>query len=301
MDLLERDYNKFREHVRVKKKQEKEFKDDQEKEDIRIVQMDFAMSYICEYQDEIQKALWHRNTVMLFTVAVFLNGDCSTYVIVSNAKEKDKNTIVCFLLNLYENYFLKSDQIKEEIIWSDGPSKEFKNQFMVTFLKYLSEKFMKTFSWKYFATSHGKGVCDGVGGNVKYLVRLAVTSKKGQRTVVQNSLDFAKVATSLVDKTQILHISEKEIEQQVDLWKQSKPYPGISKSHIIIARPGVDVEMLPNAKFISSQGINEPQSSTMKKKLEGNQKFITREILFQKKLKIYLNQSLTRTEKSTNF
>ena len=28
----------------------------------------------------------------------------------------------------------------------------------------------KVFSWKYFATSHGKGVVDGIGGKAKALV-----------------------------------------------------------------------------------------------------------------------------------
>ena len=79
---------------------------------------------------------------------------------------------------------LQSDEIKEEIIWSDGPANEFKNQYMITFLKYLADNFQKKFTWKYFATSHGKGVCDGVGGRIKSLVRLAVTSKKSKRTIV---------------------------------------------------------------------------------------------------------------------
>lgn len=35
----------------------------------------------------------------------------------------------------------------------------------------LSQKYQKDFSWKYFATSHGKGVVDGVGGRAKSLVR----------------------------------------------------------------------------------------------------------------------------------
>jgi len=51
---------------------------------------------------------------------------------------------------------LHNMQNVEEVIWTDGPSSEFKNRFMAALLKELSGKYNKTFTWKYFATSHGK-------------------------------------------------------------------------------------------------------------------------------------------------
>ena len=130
---------------------------------------------------------------------------------------------------------------------------------MVTFLKHLSEFFQKKFTWKYFATSHGKGVCDGVGGRIKSLVRLAVTSKKSKRTVVQSSKDFVRTAKSMTNKTEILHIGENEIEIHDDLWKQSRPYPGISKCHVVIAQPGEDPKIYDNAETIKSNVLLEPK------------------------------------------
>ena len=135
---------------------------------------------------------------------------------------------------------------------------------MITFLKYLAENFQKKFTWKYFATSHGKGVFDGVGGRIKSLVRLAVTSKKSKRTIVQNSEDFVRTANSLTCKTQVLHVAENEIEAHNDIWKQSRPYPGISKCHIIIAEPGDEAKLFDNAETIKSDVRVEPEPSTSK-------------------------------------
>ena len=59
--------------------------------------------------------------------------------------------------------------VKEEIIWSDGPSSEFKDQFMRQLLENLSKKHGKAFIWKFFVTSHGKGVVDGVGEQLSQL------------------------------------------------------------------------------------------------------------------------------------
>ena len=41
----------------------------------------------------------------------------------------------------------------------------------------LSKKYAKPFMWKFSATSHRKGVVDGVGGKVKSMVRRKVMSK----------------------------------------------------------------------------------------------------------------------------
>ena len=50
------------------------------------------------------------------------------------------------------------------IIYNNGPLSEFKNKFTVTLVAMLSKKFDCKVHWKYFATSHGKGVVDGIEG-----------------------------------------------------------------------------------------------------------------------------------------
>ena len=57
-----------------------------------------------------------------------------------------------------------------EIIWTDGPSSEFKSKCCVEILRGFAEKYNKPCIWQYFATFHGKGVVDGVGGNCKSTV-----------------------------------------------------------------------------------------------------------------------------------
>ena len=68
-------------HVNLKRIQAAEFQQDKLNDDVRILQVDFAMSFGCEYQNEIQSALWSRSSVMLFTAASFYKGNCQTYVI----------------------------------------------------------------------------------------------------------------------------------------------------------------------------------------------------------------------------
>jgi hypothetical protein len=53
-------------------------------------------------------------------------------------------------------------------LWSDGPSGQFKNQYMFTFLRFLLERYsLACVQWNFFATSHGKGAVDRIGGSAK--------------------------------------------------------------------------------------------------------------------------------------
>jgi hypothetical protein len=54
-------------HVRTKKIQSNLFQQIKNDQNCSMLQIDFAMSYTCEFQNEIQSALWSRQSVNLFT------------------------------------------------------------------------------------------------------------------------------------------------------------------------------------------------------------------------------------------
>ena len=63
-------------------------------------------------------------------------------------------------------------------IWSDGPSSQFKNRYMANCLPLMNVAYHCQTSWNFFATSHGKGPVDGVGGAVKRAVRDMVRCRR---------------------------------------------------------------------------------------------------------------------------
>ena len=125
------------------------------------------MAYQCQQQSEVQSALSTRGTINLFTCAVYPKNQTKTFLICIDYKGKDKFSKGTFLEYLYENEFLNDGKVLNEFVWSDGPSTEFKNKFMRQLIQNLSLKYNKPFTWKFSATSHGKGVVHGVGGKVK--------------------------------------------------------------------------------------------------------------------------------------
>ena len=57
-------------------------------------------------------------------------------LICSDTTEKEKNAVRNFITAVYDEFDSSSQNNKNitEIIWTDGPSSEFKNKCMVTFL-----------------------------------------------------------------------------------------------------------------------------------------------------------------------
>ena len=47
-------------------------------------------------------------------------------------------------------------------VFSDGPSSQFKPKFLFSNLKAWEDEHGITLKWNFFATSHGKGVVDGI-------------------------------------------------------------------------------------------------------------------------------------------
>lgn len=240
IEAVKKSWGKTVNHINLKRIQANAFEADKKSASARTLQIDFGMNFSCEYQNEVQSALWCRSSVMLFTACAIYKVKCQSFIICSDAKDKTKITIAAFIDFIY-NYLRTSnasDVPTEEIIWSDGPTSEFKNKFMIHLLGVLSKKYNIPFHWKYFCTSHGKGIVDGIGGRAKYLVRSAMMNQSND-LVVQSSLDFANVASSLMKKTNVFHISQKEILLlssnivKDEEWQNVKPIPGLKEIHVV--------------------------------------------------------------------
>ena len=91
--------------------------------------------------------------------------------------------------------------------------------------------------WHFFATSHGKGVVDGLRGTVKRVVWTAVSTRKVPQ--VLNAEEFAKVATQMCKSLGIHLYLNEDIDKSSskmalhECFKQAKSIPGIKKVHCL--------------------------------------------------------------------
>ena len=98
------------------------------------------------------------------------------------------------------------------------------------------ELYGKEFAWKFFATSHGKGVVDGVGGSLKSYMRRRVLSPGENAPIVDNAESFFNVATHNA-RTTVIHTPTGDMEHYKTLatFSKSVAIDGIFKMHILNA------------------------------------------------------------------
>lgn len=88
----------------------------------------------------------------------------------------------------------KSAKVDTIHYWSDGPSIQLKNKFNFTNLLFHEYDRHASADWNFFATSHGNGENDGVGGDVK-------------KAVWRKTLQMKVLVTNLNKLIPILHHS----------------------------------------------------------------------------------------------
>ena len=168
LNKFEESFTKVKERQNVKQSQADEFQNDLNDALVRVSQIDYALEYQCELQKRTMAALWTRGSVNLFTCATCHNSIIKTMLFCTNYKGKDKFSTWLYLSMLYRDHILSSDEVETEVVWSDGSSSEFKNQYIHLLMPELSNKYIKPFIWKFSATSYGKGVVDGGTVNPVY-------------------------------------------------------------------------------------------------------------------------------------
>ena len=124
----------------------------------------------------------------------------------TNELSHDKKTVAVMMSHIIDQIVKKHPAIKKVHVFSDGSRSQFKNKYIAHFLHQLSVQI----EWHYFATSHGKGVVDGIGGTVKRMVWNAVSTRKVHS--VQDAKTFAEVAKSTSKAMNVTYLSQEQID-----------------------------------------------------------------------------------------
>lgn len=205
---------KFKNHCYLKKAQSNYFEQCKTEiaRDEAVIQLDFAEYYALVRQDEIQSAHWSHSQVTLFTCCVWLPNDVvQSYVVVSNDKSHSKYCVFTFFKAILEDVKILSPQIHKIYIFSDNCAGQFKSKFALSNLCFFETDFNLEVEWNFFASSHGKGAMDGIGGTVKRNVWTAVKS----RTVnINNAKEFHEFVDQIFDtKIKSLYIDKVEVKE----------------------------------------------------------------------------------------
>ena len=173
-----------------------------------VIQVDFADNFTTKTQNEIQSAYWAYNQVTLFTACAWEHQNKHAMVVVSDYLHHDKYAVNLFLKTILQHLDSTVQRFNKVVIFSDGAASQFKQHYLLSSITLLN----RNISWNFFATSHGKGPVDGIGGITKRLVCYEVMSGKAE---VTTSIEFSEVAARKCSNGLIKHICKTDVEAEI--------------------------------------------------------------------------------------
>ncbi|XP_034249688.1 uncharacterized protein LOC117650392 [Thrips palmi] len=221
-----------------------------------LVICDFAENYTCLVQDSIQSYYWKQDQVTLHPFCAYYKDENYelkqvSYTIVSEYMKHSITAVHTFQKKLVE--FLRPIVPGMKLIkyFSDGAAQQYKNRFNVMKIDYHEKDFGVKGEWNFFATSHGKGPCDGQAGALKREACKASLQMK----LIRNPTEFykwAKARQDTQDGTKVCFVSSQEVlECEADLeprFARALKIPDLRSSHAFIPNVPSEVE----TKILSS-------------------------------------------------
>lgn len=237
IELLSSKVKSFLLHVFIKREQSKFFEEEKSNTNNKkiVLQVDFSENYELKEQDEIQTAHWCSKSVSIFTAHAWCGNNNYSFALISNNVSHDKYCVSSCLTYIINKLKQQLPLLEEISFFSDGAASQFKQRFLFRNLTRMSDKYNLLLSWHFFATSHAKGVPDGIGGIVKRLVWQQVLTNKEK---CQNASDFTSIAKMKTNAINIDEITQQDIDKSTtelqQLFGNTVPVKDTHKLHSIV-------------------------------------------------------------------
>lgn len=177
-----------------------------------VVQVDFSENFQTVTQDANQASYYTYEQVVVFTCCVWQSSGVSSVCLISDHIKHDKKYAVHkFMENIFKLIKEGSSKIKTVKVFSDGAASQFKQRYLFSNLPWYKTAFdLDGLEWNFFATSHGKGAVDGVGGTIKRAVYRRIMAR---RVKVHNASTFVSAANAIVgSKIKAILVRAEDIE-----------------------------------------------------------------------------------------
>jgi hypothetical protein len=207
-----------------------------------LVNCDFAENYSFILQDEIQSYHWSSSQATIHPFIVYYQWQGKLkhlqYVFISNCLEH--NTVAFYVFQSKLVSILKEtlpfDLVKIKY-FSDGSAAQYKNKKNFLNLCLHKSDFEVQAEWHFFATSHGKSACDGLGGTVKRLAAKASLQRPYDKQIL-TPVDLFQFAVDNIKNIDFEYCSLEEYEEAerklMPRFVEARAIVGTQKLHTFI-------------------------------------------------------------------
>lgn len=152
--------------------------------------------------------------------------------IISDCLQHDKFAVWVYLKEIIKYLKEVYPGLKKLNIFSDGCTSQFKNRYILNSLPILENISNINITWSFFATAHGKGAVDAIGGTIKRTVWRGIKSRNVQ---VKSATDFAEYAAKKLDAIKIFFLNKAKIDNNSKNFKniceKAKKIPNLLTLH----------------------------------------------------------------------
>lgn len=183
-----------------------------------VVQGDFSENYTFVVQDAVQGFWWDATQCTVHPFVVYWREDSivqhQSFCVISDDTKHSATSVHAFIKHLVPFIQKKLPRLSKIHYFSDGSSAQYKNRYNFINVCHHAADFKGiSCEWHFFATSHGKGACDGIGGTVK-----RATYRESLRRPVTNQILTAEdMFRFLTDKfrssIEFVYVSGSEVEK----------------------------------------------------------------------------------------
>ena len=188
-----------------------------------IIIGDFSENYTCIVQDAIQSFHWVNSQVTLHPFVVYYKYEDilmnKTFCVISDELSHSTESFYAFQKTLINYLKTTMENLQKVLYFSDGCAAQYKNKKKFANLCYHEDDFKVKAEWNFFATSHGKGPCDGAGGTIKRLVTKASLQRTNNDQIL-NADDMYNFCKDNISGIHFFFISKKDIENEKLLLNQ---------------------------------------------------------------------------------
>ena len=181
-------------------------------DDELIILADFSENYSYMVQDAAQGFHWDKGQCTLHPFVVYSksNKDAETehksYCFLSSVTNHDTVMFYTFLNQLIPELITSSSKHQKIHYFTDGCAAQYKNRYNFAGLCYHETFYGIKCEWNFFATSHGKSACDGIGGTLKRSVARASLQRPTNQQILSVTDMFKFCTDDLGSKIKFFNI-----------------------------------------------------------------------------------------------
>ncbi|KAE8749580.1 hypothetical protein FOCC_FOCC003568 [Frankliniella occidentalis] len=196
----------------------KEFKEEMPPHQIKIL-MDFAMNYSCTFHRETQPYHFNKIQVTLHPVVLYHKTgeeqkvEVDSICFISDDLNHDVGLVKTFQRKTISIVQSNYPDVTEVEYITDGCAAQYKNKLSFYNLCQHAREFGLPAKHSFFATSHGKALCDAMAGNIKRLL-----TNKSLQCLEDNPINSAKKVYEFLkshkisEKINFIFVSKEEAE-----------------------------------------------------------------------------------------